>query len=980
MKLFCFALACAFLWTVPAAAQKKPVSTPLPVNDTKKSAYEFAVNDPLNARVYTLSNGMKVYLSVYKDAPRIQTYIAVRAGSKNDPASATGLAHYLEHMVFKGTDKFGTKNWAKESAEIKKIEALYEVYRKTTDEAKRKAIYHQIDSVSGVAAKYAIANEYDKMLAAIGASGTNAYTDFDETVYVNDIPSNQIDNWLKIESERFHKLVLRLFHTELEAVYEEKNRSLDNDDYKVYDAVMNGLFSNHTYGTQTGLGTIEHLKNPSMTEINKFYDKYYVPNNMAIVMSGDLDPDKTIASIEKYFGSMKAKPVEAYQYQPEKPIQSKIVKEVIGPDPAAVTLAWRFAGADSRDEDLCKILSAILYNGNAGLIDLNLNQAQKILAGNTDLITMNDYCIFSMGGQPKEGQTLEQVENLLMGQIDLIKKGEFPDWLLKAVITDFKLDKTKELEQNQTRATEMLNSFVSNSKWQNSVDRLDRLSKITKQEIIDFANKNFTNGNYVVVYKRTGEDNSVQKVEKPEITPVELDLDNTSPFVKSITSSVAKPIEPKFIDFEKDILKAEIKPGVQLLYNKNSENRLFELNFKFDMGKSNDKTLPFAVDYVPFLATKNMSAADVTTEFYKLGCSMEAYCDNDNVWLRLSGLSDNFEPALQLFEKLISEPLVDENVLKNMLDDKLKGRRDQKLQKSVILNSGMTNYALFGPVNPFSYVLSDAEINKLGVEDIRSRISGLFGYEHKILYYGPESIDKIKSVFTSKHLLPVSIKPVPKAMQFDMKQLDNTVYVVDYDMKQAEIVMLSNGGDYDPTQVPITSLYNTYFGEGMSSVVFQDLRESKALAYSTSSRFSFSRKKERKNFNQSYIGSQADKLPEAIKGMKDLLTTLPKSENNFAASKEMLLQDLRTQRITKSEIMFYYLSSLDMGNTTDIRKDVFEKVKLYTFDDVKKFHAQNISNKTITTLVLGKKSSLDMKTLEKQGPVKFLTLTDLFGF
>ena len=215
-------LALAFVVT-QALAQTKPVKPTVKDGSSVPSLnFEYALNDPFKARIYTLKNGMKVYMSVYKNAPRIQTYIAVKAGSKNDPSSATGLAHYLEHMVFKGTDKFGTKDFAKESVEITKIENLYETYRQTKDEGQRKKIYHQIDSVSGVAAKYAIANEYDKMLAGIGAQGTNAFTSFDQTVYVNDIPSNQLENFLKIEAERYRKPVLRLFHTELEAVTKRK--------------------------------------------------------------------------------------------------------------------------------------------------------------------------------------------------------------------------------------------------------------------------------------------------------------------------------------------------------------------------------------------------------------------------------------------------------------------------------------------------------------------------------------------------------------------------------------------------------------------------------------------------------------------------------------------------------------------------------------------------------------------------------------
>ncbi|MFQ3576119.1 MAG: insulinase family protein, partial [Cytophagales bacterium] len=226
-----------------------------------------------------MANGLKVYLSVYKDAPRIQTYIAIGAGSKNDPSHATGLAHYLEHILFKGTSKIGTSDWEKEKVLLDKIEALYETYRQTKDDAKRTKIYAEIDSISGVAAKFAIANEYDKIMSTIGAQGTNAYTFFEQTVYVNDIPSNQIENWAKTEAERFNEVVARLFHTELEAVYEEKNKGLDSDRRKVWEALMEGLFQKHTYGTQTTIGTIDHLKNPSITEIKKFFYTYYVPNN-----------------------------------------------------------------------------------------------------------------------------------------------------------------------------------------------------------------------------------------------------------------------------------------------------------------------------------------------------------------------------------------------------------------------------------------------------------------------------------------------------------------------------------------------------------------------------------------------------------------------------------------------------------------------------------------------------------------------------
>src|ERR1035437_10025364 len=460
--------------------------------------YESVPNDPLNSRIYKLDNGLTVYMTVYKNAPRIQTYIATRAGSKNDPKDATGLAHYLEHMLFKGTDKYGSKDYAKEKVELDKIESLFEVYRKTKDDGQRKIIYHQIDSVSGYASKFAIANEYDKMLSTIGAKGTNAYTFLEQTVYVNDIPSNQLDNWTTIESERFSNPVMRLFHTELEAVYEEKNRGLDNDRRKSREALMVGLFPNNTYGSQTTIGTFEHLKNPSLTEIKKYYNTYYVPNNMAICLSGDFDPDATIKMIDEKFSSWKNKPVPVYQPYIEKPITAPIVKEVIGPDAENVMIGYRFAGIGSKDADMLMLINSILSNGKAGLIDLNLNQQQKVLSANAFDSQDKDYSTHVLTATPKKGQTLEQAKDLLLEQIDKLKSGDFPDWLLSAIITDMKLQQTKMYENNSSRASVFVDAFITDSKWQDYISSIDRISKITKQQVMDFAKANYSI-NFVVI-------------------------------------------------------------------------------------------------------------------------------------------------------------------------------------------------------------------------------------------------------------------------------------------------------------------------------------------------------------------------------------------------------------------------------------------------------------------------------------------------
>ncbi|MFY9309393.1 MAG: insulinase family protein [Bacteroidia bacterium] len=946
----------------------------------KPLKYESVPNDPLNARIYKLDNGLTVYMTVYKNAPRIQTYIATKAGSKNDPKDATGLAHYLEHMLFKGTDKYGTKDYAKEKIELEKIEALYEQYRKTRDEEQRKALYHQIDSISGVASKLAIANEYDKMLTNIGAKGTNAYTSLEKTVYVNDIPSNQLERWTAIEAERFRNPVLRLFHTELEAVYEEKNRGLDSDGRKAWEALFAGLWPNNTYGSQTTIGTIEHLKNPSLTEIKKYYNAYYVPNNMAICLSGDFNPDEAIKVIADKFGAMKSKPVPVYEPFIEKPITVPVIKEVIGPDAERVMLGYRFGGASTKDADMIMLINKLLYNEKAGLIDLDLNQQQKVLEGYSFDMVCKDYSAHIFGAAPKEGQSLEQAKDLLLEEINKLKTGDFPEWMLSAIITDMKLEETKMYERNGSRASAFVEAFTTDRNWQDYVGTIDRLSKITKQEVMDFAKANYKN-NYVVVYKRTGVDNNIQKVIKPQITPVDVNRNDESAFVKNIKNSVVKDIEPVFLDYTVDIKHLKLNEGgVPVLYTANTENKTFDMYYVLDMGTNNDKKLDIAVNYLKYLGTKELSAAAFQQELYKLGCSVDVYVGEDNVWVSIRGLTENIEKAVKLFEDLLKNAQPNDEALKNLVSDVLKKREDAKLNKYEILYGALFSYGKYGKKSPYTNILSAEELGKLSSKELIDIINKLTSYQHRILYYGSNTPDELLGVMNRMHKVPAVLAPVPEPLKFEEQDASGNVYVVDYDMKQAEIILLSKDGKYNKENAAMSRIFNEYFGGGMSSVVFQEMRESKALAYSVYCSYSAPSKKEECNYVFSYIGTQADKLPEAMAGMMELIEKMPESENNFKASKEAVLQAIRSERITKSGILFNYENAVKLGLNYDIRKDIYQNVPKMTLADVKAFEQNHLKNKKYDVLVVGKKDNLDLKTLEKYGKVSFLSLPDIFGY
>ena len=942
--------------------------------------YEFVENDPLNTRIYTLENGLKVYLSSYDDAPRIQTSIAIKAGSKNDPSDATGLAHYLEHMLFKGTDKFGSLDYEKEKVLLDKIEDLYEQYRSTemSDLVNRDLVWQQIDSISGEAAKFCIANEYDKMLSGIGAKGTNAYTSNEKTVYINDIPSNQIEKWLKIEAERFRMPVFRLFHTELETVYEEKNRALDSDGSKMFEALMSGLFPNHQYGTQTTIGTINHLKNPSLKEIRKYYNKYYVPNNMAICMSGDFEYDQVIKLINKYFGVFERKEDPLFEVYNEAEIQSPKITNIYGPEAERLYVGFRLNGIHSKDAMLLRMVDMVLSNTSAGLIDINLNQAQRLVGGGCFPYILNDYSIHGFYGSPNTGQTLEDVKDLLLSQLDEIKKGNFSEWILEAIISDLKLEQIKKYETNNGRTDEFVEAFTLNKSWKDYQSFLKELSKITKQDIIDFVNQNYDD-NYVVVYKRLGEDPNAMTVTKPQITPVSVNREAKSEFLSSVLEEDVNDIEPRFVDFTNDLQKEDIG-NVPLIYKQNKENERFQISYVLDMGTDHNKKLKLALDYLKFLGTSDMSSSQKLEEFYKLGCDLSVNTTSKSTKVTLTGLSSNFEASVKLLENILSNAISDEIALKSLKSSYEKQKQDAKLNKQIILFTAMTNYARYGGKSSFTNKLSLQEIETISSQELLDIIHSLTKNEHRILYYGPDDLADVKKLISENHNTS-NLKEVKKInLNSEREMNSNQIYVVDYDMKQAEIVMYAKGTRLDKAKYPIIKFHNEYFGGGMSSIVFQDLRESKALAYSVYSTYTIPKNMDDSHFQFSYIGTQTDKLSEAMEGMLGLLTQMPEAVSNFENAKEAVLQRIRTERITKQKVLDYYEAARKINIDYDQRRDLFENVNAFTMQDLRDFHNLYIKNDNYTYMVLGSVDELDMDLLKTYGEVSVLTLEEIFGY
>ncbi len=948
-----------------------------------KYKYETVDGDMAETRIYTLKNGLKVYLSVNTEEPRIQTYIAVRTGSKNDPAETTGLAHYLEHIMFKGTGKFGVTDSAAEAPLLADIEKRYEQYRRMTDPEERRQAYHGIDSVSQLAAQYFIPNEYDKLMAAIGAEGSNAYTSEDVTCYTEDIPANEVENWAKIQSDRFKNMVIRGFHTELEAVYEEYNIHLTDDNDKVFVAMAKKLFPTHPYGTQTTIGTQEHLKNPSITNIKAYFNKWYRPNNVAICMAGDMNPDEVIATIDKYFGDWQPGDDVTQPTFPEQPeLTVPADTTVMGLEAENLWLAWRFDKASSLQADTLQVIDHMLSNGTAGLIDLNINQQMKMLNAGGFLMPQMDYSAYILIGTPKEGQTLDEVRGLLLDEMEKLKAGEFSDDLLPSVINNLKLQYYNSLESNQARANMFVQSFVNGTPWEQEVQSLKRLEGMTKEQIVDFAKRHFGQ-NYAAIYKRQGVDPTIKKIDKPEITPIPTNRDLVSDFVKEIQNAEVKPIEPRFVDFKKDLTFGTVQEGLPYVYVKNKENGRFQLAFRFEFGEETDLRYNYAAEYIDYLGTDSLTAEQLKQQFYKLACNYNIQVGARNISVSLNGLSENMPQALALLQHLLQRAKVDGDAYTMYCANRAKQREDNKANQQSNFQY-LVQYGLYGPYNPYRNGYTNQQMAETNPQDLLDLLKNLMQYEHTLLYYGPMSEKELTDAVANSQLLTPnsSLQKAPEGRHYVMQPTpENEILIAPYDAKNIYMRMIHNEErPWNVEEAALQAVFNEYFGGGMNTIVFQEMREARGLAYNAYAAYMRPQYKDEKEYYFTHIITQNDKMMDCIRQFHQILDTIPESEASFQIAKDGLTKQLASLRTTKFGLINAWITAQNRGIDYDLNQRIYEALPNVTLKDIVDFEQKNMARKTYRYVILGNERELDLASLLQYGNIKRVSTEEIFGY
>ncbi len=929
---------------------------------------------------FTLDNGMRVYFTQNQQTPEIMAEIIVRVGSKNEPLNATGLAHYLEHLMFKGSDKLGTVDFKNEKILYNQIVALYTKKYHTTNKDKREQITKQINKLSLQAAKYEILGEYDNLYQTIGGTRLNAHTSEDETAYHVIIPKNQLEKWAKIESNRFTTPIFRLFQWELETVYEESNRDYDSPSSSIYYETKKSLYGNHPYGRKI-LGKIEHLKNPSLQKVIDFYNTYYVPNNMAIIISGDTTLSEVKKLTTKYFSKLQNKAIPQYKNINITPPTKRIFKKVKFRSEPMVMIGFLTNSNISDDASALFMLDMILDNSQAGLINLNLNKGQKVKQAGSFPSMGVDHGIQFLSGTPKKGQTLKEVEELLLKQIEIIKKGDFDEKLLIAIVNDFKRTYIQGLEGNSKRVSFIRSNFIQNIPWKESENYLVKLAKVTKADILRVANKYFSKG-YAVTNRVPGTP-ILPKIKKPSISPLKSNNKQNSDFFNTITSMKTNTIEPKFVKPNKDYTIDNISEGTTLFYIENPINNIAEVSFIFNYGNFHDKNSCFYINMLGLAGTKKFDRNALSSKMYSLGIQYEFSCSTEAIGFSLQGLEENFDQAIPLMFSLFENPQIDQKSFESYKEISLLERKNN-LKNARTINSALKEKLLLKNNSSYIHQPNNKELSKLPLEGYKNIYKNIKHAKRKVFYIGQKNFESTKQTVI-KYLPDFDnsvVFPERPLLSF-INSKKPTIYFYHLPaMAQANIQLLY--GDkkftYSNRDYFIESAFlDTYLSGGMGSVIFQEIREKRALAYDTWTYYQFGKKEGDQNIFRGYLGTQADKTVEAIKTLHNILDNIPLSKARFEITKKSMINSFTTKRLTFRTLPQYLDKWFENNLIENPRPKLFETAKNMNFSKLKNYAITRIQKRPFSFILLADKEKINLRALKSKYTIKYLSKNDIFN-
>ncbi len=923
-----------------------------------------------------LDNGLKVVMCEDHSSPNAYGAVYVHAGSKNDPLEATGMAHYFEHIMFKGTDKIGTINWEAEKVYLDSIDIMYDKLHETTDVNERTAIQQKINELSLASTDYAIPNEVDVILTKMGGEGLNAGTAYDQTMYFNSFPANQIGKWMDVYVERFRYPVFRLFQSELETVYEEKNMYGDEPIEAFKDYFFKEIFGEHPYGRPV-IGLTEHLKNPQTSKMREFFNTYYVANNMTLILVGDFDIDEIEPMVAEKFGTWRSGEIPA---QPEFKLpefKGQTIREVRMTPIKMGVLAWKGVKVSDPDYLPLSIACSVFSNGETGIMDKDMLDG-NIMAAMLMPLSLEDHGANIILYVPKLiGQSHEKAEEYVFASLDKLKKGEFSDDLFEALRTNMLKEREQNLESCEDLSELFLELEMRGMSYDDYLAETERIKSITKDEIVKIANKYFGE-DYLDIRSKMGSAPK-DKVDKPNWKPIEAkNTDAKSDFAKMIEAEEVPEVTPQVIEFGKDVEITKINDCFTMFSTKNPYNDIFNLTITHNFGTIDNPDLNRAISYWSMQGTDKMSFEELSLELQKLGAEIFISANQSNCNVIIEGFESDLDRILELCKEKINNPANDEKKIDVIYEGEKMEEETMKDDASEWAQA-VRQYALYGEKSAYLAKTPLKQWKKRSGADLLKEVKDALNYNGEVMFIGNIDNQKVIEALKKHNLVKNDVIKAEKKFKAEKKYTDNQVFFAhNKKFRQSNIFMYVPSEILNQQDKAVSQVFNKYFGTDMYSIVFQEVREFRSLGYTAYSYFMYDYLNRKPGNLFAFLGTQSDKTNEGIDVLRGLITDMPERMEKFNASKDALIMSRASDYVGFRSIPSQVSSWVEQGFDHDPRIEITNIIKKTEYKDVYDFYKRNVADRPIVIMMSGNKKQIDFKALEKYGAMKELKYKEIF--
>ena len=935
----------------------------------------------LKVKEYRLENGLTVWLNEDHSQPKVFGAVVVKAGAKDCPD--TGIAHYFEHMMFKGTDRIGTLDYEAEKVLLDSIAMKYDELAMTEDTAARARLQKEINELSIRSSEYVIPNEFNRLINRFGGSGLNAATSYDATIYFNTFSPQYMVQWAEINSERLINPVFRLFQSELETVYEEKNMYGDFIGGQVMDTLMARYFGPHPYAYPI-IGSTKNLKNPRLTEMHKFFEDYYVASNMALILSGDFDAQQVMPILEKAFSRIRSGNAPKQEKVMLPPFNGRETMKVKFPIPfiKAMGLGFRGVSANHEDQVALNIAVNLLNNSNGtGYLD-KLMVEHKLMGALAINESMNEAGILAVAIMPKLLiQSYSSAEKMVWDEINRVKNGDFSDEMFNSLKLEQKRQYASSLENIDSRATIMMNLFSQGKSWNDYLNEVARIESITKEDVVRVAQKYFSN-NYLCVTKSTGK-YPKDNLPKPAFSPVvPRNADASSSYAKQLEKIPEQQVAPRIIDFEKDVKTSKLTPLVTLYTTPNPLNDIFTLNISYGIGALEQPELMQLTNYLQLLGTESLSFEQFRSRLQSIGSTLAFDVTPDAFVMKVTGFDNHIDETMELVGDFIRHAKADDKKLRQIVDD-------AKVSEKAFFKSGdnvasaLLEQVKYGDQSRYLRKLSLSQIKKLKGKDMLAIYDKVRSVQCDLHYCGTLPVEKV--IGTIRQHLPLERTTVASNSPYyrELKQYDRpTVFFIDMpDMAQSIVYGYVKGDPVDDKASRHASrLFSVYFGGDMSSLMFQEIREFRSFAYRTSGRYQLPNHAHKGTAGSftAMLSTQSDKTLDALGVLDSLIREMPLKPERVEAVKQMLVNRINNDYLPFRNLSEKVASTRMEGFDRDPAEEFLRDIATMDMQDISRFYREQISGRPVVYVIAGNRKHIDMKKLAEYGTIIKVKKKDIY--